>query len=791
MNNQLIIDTSSTRAQKARLGKRIGKKGEKLLRIIAILFAIFAIGAAFVYGLSIGSFVLAFAILPWIIAIWHNRDLSILPPTAQNYTTLLSVDALGRLAPSTALSPQTLWQQLAYHWHGIFISNRLLLPIDSIAQMLSSSAEETPVVLDYAKNLAAENKNGIEPGHILIALLLTNQSIVDMCTRLKIKTADILAVLSWLQRSSQSMQAEKPKYGSIGRDWSSGFTPKLDMFGENISSAIQNHGAHFGSLTESASVIAIETAFAQGASAVAIVGDSGSGKTSHAYAFAQRLLAQERKGKIDYHQLIGLNPSTIISHVREAGELEYLVMNLLGEAAHSGNTILFFDNAEMFMQDGHGSFDATRLLLPVIQNRAVKFIFAMSPQALQQLKANNPSFASALTPIMLQEPPEEKVKEILEDTALGLEYRNKTMITYSAIQEAYQLSGRYVQELSYPGKAIKLLEQAIGYPDNGVITNHSVQQAIEAMQGVKLTQATAVEADQLLNLEAAIHQRMINQSRAVEVVSNALRRARAGVANTNRPIGSFLFLGPTGVGKTELAKAIAAIYFNAESAMIRLDMSEYQQESDVSRILSDGTAAASSLIMAVRQQPFSVVLLDEVEKAHPNILNLLLQLLDEGQLTDSNGRSVSFRDCIIIATSNAGANTIREKVEAGQALEDFEASFTDELMSSGQFKPELLNRFDEIVLFRPLNQEELVQIVMLMIQGVNATLSAQNIQVQLSEQAIKKIVEAGYDPKLGARPMRRMVQRTIEDTVAKRILQQQANPGDTVFLDEQDIEISR
>jgi ATP-dependent Clp protease ATP-binding subunit ClpA len=222
--------------------------------------------------------------------------------------------------------------------------------------------------------------------------------------------------------------------------------------------------------------------------------------------------------------------------------------------------------------------------------------------------------------------------------------------------------------------------------------------------------------------------------------------------------------------------------------MARLDMSEYQQPEDVSRLLSDGQNETKSLIMVVREQPFSVVLLDEIEKAHPNILNLLLQLLDEGQLTDTSGKTVSFKDCIIIATSNAGAQTIRDRVQKGEALDSFQSEFTDELINSGQFKPELLNRFDEIVLFRPLNEAELAQIVGLMMLEINQTLSNQNISVQLTTAAIGKIVAAGYDPRLGARPMRRTLQRAVENTVAQKILRGEAKPGDSVRLDAADLE---
>jgi len=334
-----------------------------------------------------------------------------------------------------------------------------------------------------------------------------------------------------------------------------------------------------------------------------------------------------------------------------------------------------------------------------------------------------------------------------------------------------------------PGRALKLLEAAAGYSEKGLVTMNSVQQAIEQTMGIKISVASdGDERDKLLNLEQLIHERMVNQTRAVEVVSDALRRARAGVRNQNRPIGTFLFLGPTGVGKTELAKALADVYFDGEQRMIRLDMNEYVRNEDVARLIADGADDPTSLTAQAMKQPFSVVLLDEIEKAHPNVLTTLLQLLDEGILRDIKNREVSFRDAIIIATSNAGADRIREYIERGYKLEQFEQQFVDELINTNQFRPEFLNRFDEIVTFRPLGKAELVQVVDLMVAGVNKTLAIQKVRVEVEQEAKELLVDKGYDPRLGARPMRRVVQRAVENTVAKQMLAGQVMPGSTVTI---------
>lgn len=645
------------------------------------------------------------------------------------------------------------------------------------------------VVWQEAGRLArATDCDLMEPGHIAGALLLTSPGVEEYLSHNKLSKADVEAMTSWLGRVLGSIRAEKPYFGGIGRDWANGFTPKLNQFGYNISLAIEQHGAHFGWLMGSAGVLAIKNAFSQGASTVALVGEPGVGKTSHVNALAQLLLEEKKDRNLEHRQIVALNPSTILSSARRPGELEQIVMSLLTETAHAGHIILFLDDAQLFFSNGHGAFDMTQILLPVLQSRSVQMVLAMTPHDYQQLRANNPAFTNLLTPVMLAEPPENDVLRVLEDTALSLEHSHKVLISYDALREAYRLSGRYMQDSAYPGKAIRLLEHSLSYAEHdGIITPTSVQQAIEQTQGVKVGTAAPAEADTLLNLEDKIHERMINQSQAVKVVASALRRARAGVANPRRPIGSFLFLGPTGVGKTELAKAVAATYFNNESTMIRLDMSEYQRPEDVRRLLSNGADESNSLIMAVRRQPFSVVLLDEIEKAHPNILNLLLQLLDEGQLTDSGGRPVSFKDCVVIATSNAGANAIRERVASGQPLGSFQNELTDELMRNGQFKPELLNRFDEIVLFRPLDQQELAQVVALMLGDINKTLATQNITVELTPGAIAKVVGMGYDPRLGARPMRRALQRAVEDGIAGRILRGETRAGDHVVLDVQDL----
>lgn len=783
------LDLNNPRARQARLGKKIGHGGYLILALLATLCILAGVGLVFAH-LQIGYSLAGMGVLLLMPAVWWQGSLKDVAATDKALMGRLSGECLSLLKPGVNYSPHTLWDAIQITAQARFLTNHLLITLNSLEGAFSEDPAQLTQILHTASLIADQYEcRTIEAGHIAAALLENSPVVTQMLTQTKLGQADLVAVSDWLNRVFVAIHTKPDSFGGIGRDWTSGFTPRLNQFGHNLSAAIERHGAHFGSLVNSQGVSDMKTAFSQGAGAIALIGPDGIGKTSHAFALAQNVLAESQDPALQHKQIIELDASAIISAARQPGQLEFLLNSLLNEASHAGNIILFMDDAQLFFHGGPGSFDATQILLPAVQSRTIPIVLAMTPHDYETLRATNMALAGLLTPIVLRERPEAEVLEIVADSATQLEGRHKLLISYPAIKAAYTLSGRYEADMAYPGKAIRLLEHSLSHAQDVIVSAASVEAAIEQTHGVPVGTAQPVEAGELLQLEDRIHERMINQVRAVEVVANALRRARAGVSNPKRPIGSFLFLGPTGVGKTELAKSVAAVYFGDESRMIRLDMSEYQQESDVSRILSDGQHETKSLILSVRQQPFSVVLLDEIEKAHPNILNLLLQLLDEGQLSDTGGRSVSFKDCVVIATSNAGADSIRQHIERGEQLEQFETQLTDELINNGQFKPELINRFDEVVLFRPLNESELAQVVRLMLTEVNKTLASQNISVELTDAAVARIVAVGNDPRLGARPMRRALQRAVENTIAGKILRQEVNPGDHVTLDANDLSI--
>jgi ATP-dependent Clp protease ATP-binding subunit ClpC len=781
------LDLGSFRARKARLSFSISKSGYQLALILA--FSLFA-GAGYLFFTDVargGYACIAVGLAALMLAFWYKYDLSVLPPRqpATQLDDILSPTMLAHLRQP--LTPRRAWDIAFKDWPARFICSHLLLHPPSIAEGLSTREEDMAVVWNQALALmdVTQGKE-MHAGTIALSLIATSAAAQPYLTHNKIQPKDLMEVYNWLERQITYEDHPHSYFGGIGRDWASGFTPTLDHFAQNISQSIEASGGYVRFVAHADVVDGLVNNLSQG-TGVALVGPAGVGKSSLVYALADHLL-EGRAPSLGYYQIVSLNASAILS-AAGGNKLESLMMTLFGEAIAAGNIILYLDEAQLFFSSGVGAFDMSQLLLPVLKNRRLKIIASFAPNDWQRLRAGNESLASSFAPVIVNEPPLEASMKVIEDSAVQLENRNRVFISYEAVREAYRLSGQYMQEEAYPGKAISLLEQALPYASGQVLAAETIQLALEKMRGVRVSKAEGPEIEMLLHLEDRIHERMINQKQAVDVIAAALRRGRAGVANPKRPVGSFLFLGPTGVGKTELARSLAAVYFGDEHQMIRLDMSEYQRPEDVSRLLAGSGQGQNSLLMAVRQQPFSVVLLDEVEKAHPNILNLLLQMLDEGQLTDEQGKPASFRSAIIIATSNAGAADITKQVKAGTSLEAFERPLLDKLIASGQFKPELINRFDEIVLFRPLNLTEMTQVAQLMLGEVNRTLAPQNVSVQLTPDALTKIAAAGYDPEFGARPMRRIIQKTVENAIAVKILGGQAQAGSTITLDTADLSI--
>lgn len=796
MNEDIRPNLTSPRAHKARFAHLFEPRWFRvLLRVFAIMSLLLWGIVVFIGHNMAGHALLAAVSILAVPLLWFYGELDKLKPDprVQTIDGVLDHRILAQLHDNT--TPQQLAHIVSKQSGGYFFANRFALA----SELIDAIASQLDITELWATAHRIREQLGlttIDSSVIVAAICLSLPNADAILGQLELDSDDILTGVKWFAHSQETIRihTEKKNRGGIGRDLSFGWAPTLNRVGYNITRGIEAGAFVHRSLAPHDEVIdqAIHILSQPGRRNVVLVGEAGVGKTTIVHSLANHLIDARAAlpQAVQYNQVITLDAAHLISIAKGRGELEGLIAHLINEAVSAKNIILFLDEAQLFLQDGTGAVDLSNILLPVLEGGALKLIFSLDDQHWLRISQTNPGLAQLMNRVIVKPLEEQDTMQVLEDSVLLMEGKHGVVYMRQAMQEAYKLANRFIHEQAMPGKAIRLLEAAAGFAEQKhFITARSVQQAVEKSFDVRVQSAnTAEERDVLLNLEDKIHERMINQTRAVKLVSDALRRARAGVRNESKPIGTFLFLGPTGVGKTELSKALASVYFGGEERMVRVDLNEFSHADDTNRLLAVGATDPYSLCAQIAKQPFSVVLLDEIEKAHPNVLNLLLQMLDEGTLRDAQNKSISFRDAVIIATSNAGADKIREHIAAGEQLEQFEKQFVDELIDAQLFRPEFLNRFDEIILFRPLTPEELTQVVDLLIAGLNKRLAAQKVSVSLTQEAKLLLANTGYDPRLGARPLRRVVQRVVENLVAQHMLQGNITSGQQIQLDAPDIQ---
>ena len=782
------FDYNSVRAREARLSKAFDGKAQNILTDF-LIFASFSFGIVMILThLSLGWLFVGLSIAILVFTIWLRVELRHLPNRKEeNAYDIISRDLLALLPKE--LTPLEIANAVTKTRSGIFMVNRYGLLPDYLNIIASNTTATIDQIFDKAFEIREITKSEHVSGAVLmLALVETYQGAEKFISALKLDVDDLRDGVNWFNYISGMIKGMKKTRhdGGLGRDLSFGYTPILQRFAENISRTISN--AHIAVNQASSDEVIdemIKTFSHGGRQNVALIGAEGSGRKTIVYAFANKLLDADSKipNHLKFRQIFKLDAASLISVASERGSLENLMSQIMGEAYGAKNIILWLDNAQLFFEEGVGSVDISKVILPAVRAGRLRIIFTMEQQRYLEIEARNSQLANALNKVMVPPSTPEETMDIMQDRVPLLELEHDVVYTIWALKEAYRLSEKYIHDMVMPGRALHLLESAAGFAENGIVTAESVQTAIEKTYGVKMRASQDEKARQdLLDMEQLIHQRMIGQENAVKAVSNALRRSAAGVRNEKRPIGTFLFLGPTGVGKTELAKAISEVYFHGEGAIVRLDLNEFVDEGSVQRLIADGATDEMSLTSQVMKNPFSVVLLDEIEKAHPKVLTALLQLLDEGVLRDIKNREVSFRDTIIVATSNAGANHIRESIDSGHDLAELKTELIDALIDSGEFKPEFINRFDEVCVFSPLGKTELAQIFDLILADVNRTLEPQKITVTVDADARDLLADRGYDPKLGARPMRRIVQSSIENIVAKEVLAGNLKSGGEIII---------
>lgn len=794
--NRNTFDPNNIRVKRARQRKIYNNSIVLALNFFLFIILLLGGGVLLYFRISLGWALIGFAAIFVMMIFWiKNALVDIVAGKSDNITDLISEDLLNLMDKDP--TPAEIAEILPKTRSGAFLMARFLLPKQFFVDIAAMDAAPIEQIWNEARGVrAATGSDKVTGAVVAVAMIKTFPGHEAILKRMKLEMDDLYQGVVWFNSLYKIAEdTKKPvRSGGIARDFTFGYVPTLQRFAVNLSEGgmrmdVYSFGKEYKEIIDK-----MVTDLSNGGRKNAVlVGPYGSGRTTVVSALAAFLMDADAKipSPIKFSQVYSLDAASLISATRNQGELESLMIRILNEIYSAKNIILCLDDAHLFFEEGTGSVDISNLLLPVLESGNIRMILNIDEQKFLEIATKKPALVNSFNKIVMPQADKFETIRILMNQAPIIEHQKNALLTYQALMESYRLSEQYIHDAAMPGKAKILLESAAGFAVDGLVTEDSVQAAVEKSYGVKVKVVNDSESrEKLLNLEQLIHERMIDQVEAVSAVSNALRRAAAGVKNTNRPIGTFLFLGPTGVGKTELAKTLSEVYFDGEDNIIRLDMNEFVTAADVARLIKDGSEDALSLTAQVSKQPFAVILLDEIEKAHPAVLTTLLQLLDEGILRDEKNREISFRDTIVIATSNAGANEIREKISAGVRIEDFRDQLIDKLISDGEFKPEFLNRFDEICLFKPLSKEDLYQVLDLMIKSVNKTLEPQKIVVVLDNDAKAILVEKGYDPKMGARPMRRIVQKTVENIVAAAILSGKAGTGSTLHITSKEITIS-
>ena len=527
-----------------------------------------------------------------------------------------------------------------------------------------------------------------------------------------------------------------------------------------------------------------------------LVGEPGVGKTAVAEGLALRLTRADAPASLRQKRIVSLDIPAMLAGTKYRGDFEERVKSVLRDVKRAGDVILFIDELHTIIGAGsaEGAIDAANILKPALGRGEVQIIGATTPEEYRRHIEKDAALERRFQPVQVAEPSREQTMEMLRSLRPGLEKHHGVRIRDEAMEAAYRLSVRYIQDRFLPDKAIDLLDEAaasLRVADRSAqdaVTAETVAEVVSLWTGIPVTGIDESETARLRELEARLRRRIVGQDEAVAAVARAIRRSRMGLRDPARPVGSFLFLGPTGVGKTELCRALAEAVYGDESAVIRLDMSEYMEKHSVSRILGSppgyvGYEEGGQLTEQVRRRPWSVVLFDEIEKAHEDVWSLLLQILDDGHLTEAGGRRVDFRNTLIVMTSNVGAKTITDGrsplgFDTGDALDDaaMRRKVLEELRAT--FRPEFLNRVDETIVFHRLQQTHLTRITEILLDRLRERFADRGLTLEADAEAVAWLASQGSDENYGARPLRRCVQRSVEDAAAELLLEGRALPGD-------------
>lgn len=598
--------------------------------------------------------------------------------------------------------------------------------------------------------------------------------LLSLLNQNRLEETDINMINDWFKTQDEGI-FELKFSGGIARDWTVGYSPILDEFSNNLA---YSPLAEWQTMAHQDQKEDLKKILIEGIKKSAmLVGQPGIGKRSMVINLARDLRDGKCPFSLAYKRILNINVEQILTAGKNEAGIREIFGGILNEVFRAGDVILYFDNFSLLCggAESLGRANLIDLLIPYLDHPDFKIIASISPGDFDQYISRNVGLLQFFSTLEMKEPNHKENIFILEGLANTYEYRAGLFFTYPAIIRVMELSKEYFWKEYLPLSAINFMEkvaQKASLSGRKIINLEMVEEAFEKITRIKVGVIKAEEKKTLINLEDLLHKRIVDQVEPIKLLAQAIRIKRAGIKTSKKPIGSFLFLGPTGVGKTETAKALAATYFGKEEAMIRFDMSEYQNRQDVYRLLGDPkTMSPGQLTEAIKSNPFSLVLFDEFEKANKDILNLFLQILDEGFITDVFGAKIYFRNNLIVATSNAGSAKIQAILSKGGGFSDLTVNFMSYLISQKLFTPELLNRFDKVVMFKPLGEKEIYQIAQMKIAKLKKELyNLKRITLDVEEEAIKQLANLGYNPEFGARGLERVIREKIEALIALRII---------------------
>lgn len=745
---------------------------------------------------------------------------------------------------------------------GKIIEKKGIIPIMPIDLVLSPRSEE---ILEISGIFADKFKSEyIETEHILLGILQQGENLaVNILKEAGIDDKSIVElIIDTVGLDSVTTNKEsKPNYPTRTQTSSK----ILDKYGKNLTLVASQNKIDPVIGREKEIERAIQILSRRTKNNPVFIGDPGVGKTSVAEGLAANIASGNVPDNLIGKVLYTLDMGSMLAGAKYRGEFEERIKQVVDEVVKNGNIILFIDELHTIIgagSTGESTIDASNILKPVLSRGDIQIIGATTIDEYRKHIEKDSALERRFQPVLITEPTKEETIKILEGLREKYESHHNVKITDEAIVAAVDLSIRYITDRFLPDKAIDLIDESasrvrlreinsqknilnsekyilskeinnelnrdigknldldistkssqgivnIEIPKKsyiGIVDKEIIAEVVELWTGVPVNKIVEEEAERLLNLEEILHGRVVGQDQAVKSISRAIRRSRAGLKDPKRPIGSFLFLGPTGVGKTELCKALAEVQFGDENQIIRIDMSEYMEKHAVSKLIGSppgyvGYNEGGQLTEKVRRNPYSVVLFDEIEKAHEDVFNILLQILDDGRLTDSKGRMVDFKNTILIMTSNVGATKINKKnhqvlgfgtnkdkeEETKDQYDKMKESIMGELKQ--KFKPEFLNRIDDIIVFHPLEEYHIYEIVKLMTREVIERLKSLNIDLKMSEEAVKLIAQEGMDLEYGARPLKRAIQKELEDTLSEAILKGDIKKGSSVVAEIEDNKI--